>query len=175
MAQKYRVYQVRTSYEAGAAVFRKSPEGETIHKGVGWFHPFGQSWYEAGKGFPQEEGYTPEKFFSKYWDDTYDTRLFCIYHMKDGDIYAYDGMFAVRDESDVTRDYADDEEHLKPPIRRDVLVNVVVGGTGAYEGAAGLLMGTTEAGGEIRDIDGNKMPDSIMKLLEGYIKVPVKE
>ncbi len=173
-AQKYRVVQVRAAYEAGASQFSQWSSGSTVHRGVGWFHPFGVSRYTAGEGFKEAEGFDPDEYFSKYWLDNYGTRLFCIYHMKDGDIYAFDGMFAVRDESDITRDYTPEQEDEKPKTpRRDVLVNVVVGGTGAYKGASGLLMGTAEGGGEQHRIGENSIPDVIMKMMSGYIKLPV--
>ncbi len=175
MGKQIKVYEIRAAYEAGAAQFQQWSSGETVHRGIGWLHPFGPSSYVAGNGFTEEKDFDPDQLFSPYWDQCYGTRLFCIYHLKDGDIYAYDGMFAVRDETDATREYGRDEDHLKPTTpRRDVLVNVIVGGTGRYRGAAGLMMGTAEGAGAQRDIEGNRMPDVIMKMMSGYIKIPVE-
>ena len=69
---------------------------------------------------------------------TYDTSLFCVYHMEDGDIYAWDGIFAVRGKGSIELPLDQEGE------RRDVLVNVIVGGSGAYKGAISLMMGTAE-------------------------------
>lgn len=61
--------------------------------------------------------------------------------------------------------------------RQDVLVNVVVGGTGRYEGARGLLIGTAEGGGVTKVcgkmMDGSdlELPETIMKDLSGYIRI----
>jgi hypothetical protein len=162
------------SYEAGADQYKNWTSGETIHSGIGWFHPFGKSHYFAGNDFAEEKGFSPNELFSKFWLDKFGTELFCIYRLADGDIYAYDGMLAVRDETDITMNYEDYDPI--PSIRRDVLVNVIIGGTGAYEGAVGLMIGTAEGGGESHVVaEGHTLPDSIMKLLTGYIKLPIKE
>ena len=59
--------------------------------------------------------------------------------------------------------------------RRDVLVNVIVGGSGAYRGAIGLMMGTAEGAGKIGTAaNGGQMPEALIKDLRGYIKVPLE-
>ena len=170
----YMSYQVRMASQAGYAQYKEWPNGgETVHAGVGWFHPFGKSEYYAVAGDCKEkEAFPEEKFFTKDWQDTFDTHLFCIYRLPDGDIYAYDGIFCVRGgDSDVTIPLGTDY------IRRDILTNVIVGGTGRYEGARGLMLGTAEGSGETKDIDGDGfiLPEGLLKCLDGYIKIPVKE
>ena len=174
-----RVYHVRMNYHAGYDQYREWPgEGRTIHSGIGWFHPFGPSDYygiaDIGKGACEEAKEFPlEKFFTDDWMREFETDLFCIYRMKDGDIYAWDGMFAVRG-LDPEKCIVYNSEYT----RQDVLVNVVVGGTGKFKGARGILIGTTEGGGDTKVVgempDGSplELPATIMKDLDGWIRLP---
>jgi len=153
--------------EAGAALYKVWPGGKTTrHTGIGWIHPFGRSEYTAGTGYPEAEKYPMPSYFNEGWMDTYGTRLFCIYMLKDGNIYAYDGIVGNLEPLDKD---ADDG-------RMDYLLNVIVGGTGAYEGATGMLLGRTPGKGKSTEvIEGYSLPVSILKLMDGYIKIPVKE
>ncbi len=177
-----KVYQVRMNFHAGYDQYREWPNGgKTIHSGIGWFHPFGVSNYygiqDCGEGYNVEAAdYPLDKFFTEDWQKEFETDLFCIYRMEDGDIYAWDGMFAIRG--------IDPHEcviYNSVYTRQDVCVNVVVGGTGRYEGARGLLIGTTEGGGETKGVtmmpDGNplELPATIIKHLEGYVRIPNKD
>jgi hypothetical protein len=95
---------------------------------------------------------------------TYETDLFCIYMLKDGNIYAYDGVVGNLEPAD-----GDDG-------KMDYLVNVIVGGTGAYEGATGMLLGRTPGKGKSTQVaEELSLPVSILKLMEGYIRIPVKK
>lgn len=161
------------AYQAGHAQLEAWPcEGRTVHAGVGWFHPFGRSNYYAIAGECEEKKAFPiEQYFTEDWMDVYDTDLFCIYRTERGDIYAYDGIFIVRDEGDIALGSPKDN-----PLRRDVLVNVIVGGTGEFEGARGVMIGTAEgAGGVVSVAEDQTLPDALLKCLSGYMKVPVKE
>ena len=117
-----------------------------------------------------------EKFFTEDWMKEFETDLFCIYRLADGDIYAWDGIFAVRG-LDPHKCIVYNSEYT----RQDVLVNVIVGGTGRYKGARGLMIGTTEGGGKTQVCgkmpDGSplELPETIMKDLEGYIRFPDKD
>lgn len=180
--EKGTVYQVRMNYHAGYNVYKEWPNGGmTIHAGIGWFHPFGPSeyygmanipgnWCEEAKQFPLEN------YFTEDWMKNFETDLFCIYRMPDGDIYAWDGMFAVRG-LDAHKCIKYNSEYT----RQDVLVNVIVGGTGRYEGVRGLLIGTAEGGGKTEVCgkmpDGSdlELPETIMKDLSGYIRFPEKD
>ncbi len=169
---KYVCYDVRMSYQAGYAQFKDWTSGKTVHAGVGWFHPFGPSHYFCGReGFEEAKNYPLENYFSDWWMETFDTRAFCVYRLADGDIYAWDGIFAVRDSS------GDIEiPHNSSFLRRDVLTNIIVGGTGAYEGAIGIMTGTAEGGGEVKTLDnGLTLPEGLLKVLSGYIKIPIKK
>ena len=164
-------YSIRMAYEAGYDHMKPWPcEGKTVHAGVGWFHPFGRSEYYAILGdCPERKDYPIEKYFTPDWMDTYDTALFCIYRMKDGDIYAYDGIFCQRGAGD--EGVPDDTLEC----RRDILTNVIVGGTGRYEGIRGLMLGTAEGSGDSKLMDeemGMTLPKCLLKCLEGYAKIP---
>ncbi len=164
-------YPVRMSYEAGFDLLKPWPcDGMTVHAGIGWFHPFGRSEYYAIVGdCPEKENFPIEKYFTEDWMDTYDTGLFCIYRMKDGDIYAYDGIFVQRGTGD------EGVPDRTVQLRRDILVNVIVGGTGRYEGARGLMIGTAEGSGWSKvcnEETGQTLPQALLKMLEGYIRIP---
>jgi len=168
----YKVYEVRMAYQAGHAQWKKWPcEGDTVHAGIGWFHPFGKSHYYAIAGECEEKKAFPiEKYFTEDWMEVFDTSLFCIYRLEDGDIYAYDGIFCVRGEGD--EEIPDDSSF----IRRDILTNVIVGGTGRYEGARGIMIGTAEGSGEVKKLsDDLILPEGLLKCLTGYIKIPIKK
>ena len=167
----YMTYNVRMAYEAGYDLLKKWPcDGLTVHSGIGWFHPFGRSEYFAIAGdCPEKAAYPLEKFFTEDWMDVFDTGLFCIYRLKDGDIYAYDGIFCQRG----VGDEAVPDRSLN--FRRDILTNVIVGGTGKYEGARGLMIGTAEGSGDFKVVNeeiGQTLPKALLKCLEGYIKIP---
>lgn len=57
------------------------------------------------------------------------------------------------------------------PIHGDM----VVGGTGAFEGATGIWVGLTQGQGKVSEVaPGRKLPQSILKLMNGYVRLPVK-
>lgn len=167
---KYKCYEVHMKYQAGYAQTEPWTSGKTQHGGVGWFHPFGPSRYYCGTEFAEAKDFPLENYFSEYWQQVYDTSLFCVYQLEDGNIYAWDGIFAVRGP----------RGELEVPLdteggHRDILVNVIVGGSGAYTGAFGLMMGTAEgAGKEGTAFNGSVLPEALIKDLHGYIKIPVE-
>lgn len=177
--EKGTVYAIRMNYHAGYNVYKEWPNGGmTIHAGIGWFHPFGPSEYYGMANIPgnfceESKQFPLEKYFTEDWMKNFETDLFCIYRMPDGDIYAWDGMFAVRG-LDPNKCVVYNSEYT----RQDVLVNVIVGGTGRYEGVRGLLIGTAEGGGKTQVCgkmpDGSdlELPETIMKDLQGYIRFP---
>jgi|WetSurMetagenome_2_1015567.scaffolds.fasta_scaffold231596_2 hypothetical protein len=163
----YKIIPITMEMEAGAAQYKQWPGGQkTVHAGIGWIEPFGRSEYVAGRGYPEQTefpkpGYFNEEFKSLY-DDSPD--LFCIYMLKDGNIYAYDGVIGT-----LEPDSGDDG-------KLDYLINIIVGGTGAYEGATGMLLGKTPGRGKSTEVgDGVKLPVSILKLMSGYIRIPIKK
>jgi hypothetical protein len=164
--EPYTLIPITMQMEAGAAQYEAWPGGgKTIHAGIGWILPFGRSEYVAGMEYPETEEYPMPSYFNDEFMSAYSARLFCIYHLADGDIYAYDG---------ITGNY-------KPELtdgddgKIDYLINVIVGGTGAYEGATGMLLGMTPGRGASTNVgDDVSLPVSILKIMEGYIKIPEK-
>ncbi len=179
MKEKGTVEHVRMHYHAGYDVYNEWPNGGmTIHSGIGWFHPYGPSQYWGMANIPGNEceeakQFPLEKFFTDDWMENFETDLFCVYRLPDGDIYAWDGIFAVRG-IDPHKCLVYNSEY----VRQDVLVNVIVGGTGRYEGARGLMMGTVEGAGDTKIVgsmpDGSplELPKTIMKSLDGWIHFP---
>ncbi len=154
--------------EAGAALYKVWPGGTmTRHTGIGWIHPFGRAEYTAGVGYKEAEKYPIPSYFNDEWTKVYGaTSNFCIYTLKDGNIYAYDGIVGNMEPND---EKVDDG-------KMDYLINVIVGGTGAYEGATGMLLGRASGKGKSTEvIKGYSLPVSILKLMDGYIKIPVKK
>jgi len=153
--------------EAGAAQYKQWPGGQkTVHAGIGWIEPFGRSEYVAGRGYPEQAKFPKPSYFNEEFKSLYDDSpdLFCIYMLKDGNIYAYDGVIGTLEPAN------DDDGKL------DYLINVIVGGTGAYEGATGMLLGKTPGRGKSTEVgDGVKLPVSILKLMSGYIRIPIKK
>jgi hypothetical protein len=95
------------------------------------------------------------------------TGLFCIYSLPDGDIYTWDGVLA-NIEPGIDPPGPDEDDG-----KMDYLINVIVGGTGPYENATGILLGRTPGRGDAGNETG--LPLSLIKIMEGYIKIEVKE
>lgn len=160
---------VRMSYQAGYREYRDWTSGENHHAGIGQFEPFGHSEYVCGINFDEAKNLPLSNFFSDFWMNNFHTEQMCIYMLKDGWIYAYDGVFGalVEGTENLTPDV--------PALRNDALVNVIVGGTGAYEGAVGLMIGCTEGSGDIQTAsNGLPLPKILWKIMEGYISLPKK-
>lgn len=169
---KYKCFNVHMCYQAGYAQMEEWTSGHTEHGGVGWFHPFGPSRYYCGTEFKEAEAFPLDDYFSEYWKEVYDTSLFCVYQLEDGNIYARDGIFCVRGKSSNVEIPLDSDPDC---MYRNVLVNVIVGGSGAYEGAVGLMIGTTEGSGKLGPTpDGGMLPEALIKDLTGWIKVPLE-
>ncbi len=161
-AVQYKTIEIKFDYEAGAAQYKTWTAGRVIHAGIGWFEPFGRSEYVAGMGFPEADQFPKPDFMNDTWMATYKTGLFCIYMLNDGWIYAYDGV--VGNLHPVENDDG----------KMDMLLNVIVGGTGKYKGANGILIGRTPGRGNSTDVGGGLMlPVSIIKTMDGYINIPV--
>jgi len=162
----YKLIAITMEMEAGAAQYEAWPGGgKTIHSGIGWLHPFGRGEYVAGMDYPEAKTYPAPSYFNEEWMSTFKTQLFCIYRLQDGNIYAYDGLVG-----NLSPELEDGDDG-----KIDYVINVIVGGTGAYEGATGMLVGRTPGRGANTDIsEGVSLPVSILKLMEGYIKIPEK-
>ena len=172
-SKDYDVIPITMSMQAGFQEYEDWTSGmRTIHAGIGYIDPFGVGSYHAGIGYAEAADYPLDAYFSDWFMANFATNLFCIYHMEDGDIYAWDGIFGAIAKDAANFESADNAEGTVP-TRSDVLVNVIVGGTGAYEGATGILVGTTSGGGVYEKVtDDMVLPQTLFKLMEGYIKLP---
>lgn len=152
--------------QAGSGEWKQWPGGgRTIHSGVGYIEPFGKASYSCGMGYPEAKDFPKPDFFNSTWNTMFGTNLFCVYMLEDGEIITYDGVMG----------------NLKPSgfdgiegNKMDELINVVVGGTGAYEGAVGMWVGHTEGWGEMSPVGDGSMtlPKSLFKIMDGYIELP---
>lgn len=163
---KYKVIPITMEMEAGAALYKEWPGGgKTIHAGIGWIRPLGRSEYVAGLDFPETKKFPAPSYFNDEFMATYGAKLFCIYRLADGEIYAYDGIVGNLEPENKKLDDG----------KEDYLINVIVGGTGAYEGATGMLLGRTPGRGHSTEVAKDvKLPVSILKLMSGYIRLPKK-
>lgn len=162
---EYKTTSIFMEMEAGSGEFEKRPgDGKTYHSGIGYIKPFGKASYYAGIGYPEETDFPRPDFFNQTWTYLFRTKYLCIYMLTDGNIYAYDGIVG-------------NFEPFAPGTRekQDELINVIVGGTGAYEGVNGMLLGTADGRGPATDVDEDiSLPRSLLKLMQGYINIPVK-
>lgn len=161
----FKTIPVTLSMEAGSGEFVSSrPEGGKVHhSGIGYLDPYGPASYTCGIDYPEAKRFPYPDFFTKSFNDAYDSDgyIFCVYTVQEGAIYTYDsiaGRVSTTTEG-----------------RKDEIVNVIVGGSGAFEGATGLWVGLTQGQGKVSEVaPGRKLPQSILKLMNGYVRVPVK-
>lgn len=153
--------RVSITFEAGAAQYQQRPGGgETMHRGIGYIDPYGRASYYCGKGYAEEKQFPFPDYFTKTWLATYvelDGPLFCEYRLVDGSgsLFVYDSIVG----NVIPADPATGE-------RVDQLLNVVVG-------ASGIWTGYAKGRGMVREAaPGQELPESILKLMEGYIKLP---
>lgn len=174
----YDIIPVTMTMQAGFQEYRSYDSGfMTIHAGIGYIDPLGEGFYYAGIGYDEVAGNEEEIYVSDWMDANYGCGLFCVYSLPEGDIYTWDGIYGAnaKDKSNYMSGedgYTVEEVNGSIPTRGDVLINIVVGGTGAYKGATGVLIGSTSGGGVYDTQSGMTLPQTLFKLMEGYIKVP---
>jgi hypothetical protein len=157
-------YEVDIHMQASAPLYQKWPGGGTTwHYGKGFIGPFGGAEYYCGENFPEARQYpltdSLKGFFEKYTGKP--DALFCVYRTKDGDFYVYDSVAGMLNQNDSTGG------------GRNVQVNLVVDGSGAYKGATGIWLGLTEGTGKATEVaPGRRLPEVLMKIMNGYVKVP---
>jgi len=155
------VTPVRLEFEAGAAFFQPWSSGTTFHSGVGYLKPFGAASYHCGTGYAEaREHPAPAGLAAWFAANAIDQNpLFCIYRLDEGDLYAYDYLIG-HVQLDAARD-----------VRNDEVVNIVVGGTGRFQGASGVWTGTTDGRGAMKEVrSGYALPATILKLMDGYVR-----
>ena len=156
------VTPVELAFEAGAGFHRDWSSGTTIHSGIGYLKPFGPASYSCGREYDEAEDF-PEPPGAHEWmvEHSIDGgAIFCVYSLPRGDIYAWDYMVG--------------HSYIEPELngRNSTVVNIVVGGTGPFENASGIWVGTTDGAGEtIKVNERHAWPQSIMKLMDGYVRV----
>lgn len=154
---------IEMQLEAGSAFYEAWPSGMTIHSGVGYIRPYGRADYWCGVDYAEAEGFPPpQQDLAWLLEDAIDSNpLFCIYRMEEGDIYTYDILIGSIERA---------EEGIE---KVDSVVNVVIGGTGDFADASGVWVGTTAGRGEGSEVaEGITLPASILKLMEGYMRLP---
>ncbi|MCC7463975.1 MAG: hypothetical protein IT480_16125 [Gammaproteobacteria bacterium] len=152
---------VRVQFEAGAAWFQPWSSGTTFHAGSGYIKPFGAASYSCGTGYAEASRHpAPAGVAAWFAAHAIDQNpLFCVYRLKDGDLYVYDYLIGH-----VQLDAASD-------VRSDAVVNIVVGGSGIFSGASGVWTGTTDGRGVLTAVRPDyRLPASILKLMDGYLR-----
>lgn len=158
----YQTVPLTMQMEAGVPFHLADHPGgkKTIHSGIGWMMPFGRASYVGGIGYPEAGQYKPDYMDDDSWSAMFKTGLFCIYHLEDGDIYAFDGLMG------------NIESHSGDDGKLDYILNVIVGGTGRYKNANGILLGRTP--GRF-DVVAGGLPKILIKVMEGYINIAVDQ
>lgn len=157
-----KIIDVEIQFEAGSGYFEPWDSGTTIHSGVGYLHPFGASDYWCGIGYEEEREFPKIRESADFiTNNAIDSNpLFCIYKTEEGSIYALDVLVGS-----IFRDDKNGE-------RVDSVVNLIVGGTGLFENATGLWVGTTAGRGEMEEVAPDfHLPASILKLMDGYVRL----
>jgi len=157
-------YEILAEIDAGAHVWAEWPGAdETWHHGVGFMDPFGAVEYYCGKGFPEFEDFdTPQwgldLFVGLTGRETSDP-LRCLYTTDEGTFYVLDSVPGTLMRGD---NYG-----------RDLIFNLVVGGTGAYKGATGVWIGRTEGMGDRVQLNEKRSGrQTLLKVMRGYVKIP---
>lgn len=149
--------------EAGFSFFHPWSSGQTYHSGIGYIKPYGAAEYSCGTGYKEADAAPVnaalQSYLLQHADDT--NPLFCVYRLADGDLYTLDVLVGG-----VQRDDSHD-------VRVDEVLNVVLGGTGKFQGASGFWVGSTAGRGKMQAIRANwSLPNSILKIMDGYVRLP---
>jgi hypothetical protein len=85
--------------------------------------------------------------------------LFCVYQTRAGLLFAWDAPVGAR-------------YRYKEGAQND-RINLIVGGTGQFQGATGLWNGSTEYRGLVTQvIPGHRIQEMTIKIMQGYIQLP---
>ena len=175
---EYDVIPITMTMQAGYQEYQAHDSGfMTIHAGIGYIDPLGEGCYYAGIGYDEAAGCEEDIYVSDWMDANFGCGLFCVYKLPGGDIYTWDGIYGANAKD--MANYMSGEGGFTPeevngtvPTRTDALINIIVGGTGEYQGATGILIGSTSGGGVYGTTDGMTLPQTLFKLMKGYIRIP---
>lgn len=169
-ANDYTIIPVKMYMQAGHEQWEAWETGKfTVHAGEGYIDPFGVGTYTMGIGYPEQtEEFQAGVWMTDWWKSAFCGGSFCMYQMQDGDIYCLDGVYG-----NITPNYMTAEDGQEYNYgREDSLINFIVGGTGAYEGATGIMIGHTPSCGSQANPGPMVLPQALFKFMEGYIKIP---
>ncbi|MCA9473991.1 MAG: hypothetical protein KC594_18155 [Nitrospira sp.] len=158
-----KIEAIEMHLEAGAEFFQPWPSGRTIHSGVGWILPYGRADYWCGTDYAEAEAASRSQPEMQWiLENSIDSNPpFCIYRTSSGDIYSIDVLVGTIEPLD------------EGGGRIDSVVNYVVGGTGAFAEATGVWVGRTLGRGQMQSVDDQlELPDSILKIMNGYVRTP---
>ena len=167
--QTAKIIQTKVQLQAGSSVFKVWPGGgKTWHYGEGFIEPLGLAQYWCGQEF-LEQKIIPQPEYLKSLSKAFvggmnnGEMLFCIYRLKEGDLYVYDSPVGMLHSYD---------GESNP--RMEQTMNIVVDGTGAYKGATGVWLGVVEGRGKsiFPTGTGAQVPEVLLKIMDGYIRVP---
>lgn len=166
----YDIIPISMYMQAGHEQWEAWPEGTmTVHAGEGYIDPFGVGTYTMGAGYPEQTAeFTTDVWLSDWWKSAFCGGSFCMYQMADGDIYCLDGVYGKIEVNALDSEKSPDYNYG----REDALINIIVGGTGAYEGATGIILGHTPSTGSQEMAGVMVLPQALFKFMQGYIKIP---
>jgi len=169
-SRDYVVVPVSMYMQAGYEQWQKWPAGDvTVHSGEGYLDPFGVGTYTMGIGYPEQTAaFMPNVWYSDWWISAFCGGSFCMYQLADGDIYCLDGVYGKIEVNALDTAVSPDYNFG----REDALINLIVGGTGAYEGATGIMLGHTPSTGSQQTAGVMMLPQALFKILQGYIRIP---
>ena len=162
-----KTYEVQVQLFAGASVYKAHPTGSTMHHGVGFIAPFGYAEYYCGHNFAEEKDFPLTPWEAGLFNTLTGRAdaLFCLYSTKDGTFYVRDSVAGT---------VYQDKDDAGLGASRNMMINLVVGGTGPYAGATGLWTGYTEGRGVMSSpVPGSHLPQVLMKVMNGYVKIPI--
>jgi len=155
-------YEITAQIDAGADVFAEWPGAkETWHHGVGFLDPFGKVEYFCGKNFPEVKDHPLEDWVTGLFENLTGRPdpLFCVYRTAEGDFYVYDSVPGTLMRGE---DYG-----------RDLILNVVIDGSGPYKGATGIWIGRTQGvEPRVQVSETRQGPKTLLKIMRGYVKIP---
>jgi len=146
----------------------------TIHYGQGYIDPFGEANYFCGVVNAEVERFPLPDDPSSAWSELIfgfeaNPALMCIYTLRDGQIFTYSEVFATMHDDPTGNSLGDGTGE----VHKDALTEIVVGGTGAFEGISGTWVGQAVGRAQRVEIRANfGLPETIIKTMHGHVRIP---